>query len=124
MNARRMLLWLLLSCSLFAACAPVITKILASVQGDPWVEVCGSSGTMQLVLQQEEPQSPSESSAINNHCGYCLLQQYSPFIPTAEHRIQIAPAAQGRIRIGAVGTTIFKRFIRQAHHTRAPPTFS
>ena len=124
MNARRMLLWLLFSCSLFAACAPVITKILASAQGVTWVEVCGSSGAIQVALQQDEPQTPAAPKTADNDCGYCLLQQYSPFIPTAAHTIPIAPAMQGRIRLGAGGTTIFKRLIRQANHTRAPPTFS
>ncbi len=60
----------------------------------------------------------------DNHCGYCLLQQHFPSVPTASLTWNAAPATTERLSIGSGGTTIFTRFVRDAHHTRAPPAFS
>jgi hypothetical protein len=61
--------------------------------------------------------------AGDNHCGYCPLQQHSPVVPTDLYTWQAAAISTGRLVIGSSGTTVFKRFVRDAHPTRAPPAF-
>jgi hypothetical protein len=60
----------------------------------------------------------------DNHCGYCLLQEHSPFVPTVPATLSFTPVSSDRLALGSVGTTIFKRFIRYAHPPRAPPAFT
>jgi hypothetical protein len=117
----RRLAWLALCAMLFAAMAPTISKFLTTVQGVTWVEVCSINGTMQVALQQNDPQAPSDPIAADSHCAYCLLQQLTPVLHTLSnvgHGL-LAPAPYQPGIHGA--TAVFKRFVREAHRSRAPP---
>lgn len=118
------LAWLALCAMVLGAFAPSISKLLAASQGITWIEVCSAQGTQQINVDQVGKKSPEAPAMADNHCGYCMLQQYSPFIPTASVIWDFAPVASNRLTVGSGGTTIFKRLIRDAHPTRAPPAFS
>jgi hypothetical protein len=108
----------------FGAFAPSVSKLLAASQGIAWIEVCSAQGTKRIAVDLGGKQSPEAPAMADSHCGYCLLQQHSPFVPTASLTWDIAPPMSNRLSLGAGGTTIFRRFVRGAHHIRAPPAFS
>lgn len=108
----------------FGAFAPSISKLLATSQGFPWIEVCSAQGTKRIAVDLSGKQTPEVPAMADSHCGYCLLQQHSPFVPTAPVSRDFAPIASDRLPLGAGGTTISRRFVRDAHQTRAPPAFS
>ena len=120
----RRLAWLALCAVVFGAFAPSVSKLLAASQGLTWIEVCIAQGSKRVAVDLGGKPSPEAPAMADNHCGYCLLQQHSPFVPTASVNWDFAPLASDRLPLGAGGTTIFKRFVRDAHHTRAPPFFS
>lgn len=120
----RRLAWLALCAVVFGAFAPSVSKLLAASQGIAWIEVCSAQGTKRIAVDLGNKQSPETPAMADNHCGYCLLQQHSPFVPTASLTWDATPATSDRLILGSGGTTIFKRFVRDAHPTRAPPTFS
>jgi len=120
----RRLAWLVLCAMVFGAFAPSISKLLATSQGFAWIEVCSAQGTKRIAVDLNGKQTPEVPAMADSHCGYCLLQQHSPFVPTAPVSWDFAPASSDRLALGSGGTTIFKRFIRDAHPTRAPPAFS
>lgn len=125
----RRLAWLALCAMCMAACAPAISQLLHStpstVAATTWLEVCSAEG-MQMVPVQHDggPASPVEHDASEPHCGYCVLQQQLPYVPSLNHTGDVAPASAGRVRLGSGNTTVFARFIRDAHPTRAPPAFA
>jgi len=108
----------------FGALAPSISQVLATSQGVAWIEVCSAQGTKRIAVDLTGEQNPGAPAMADSHCGYCLLQQHSPFVPTAPTGWDFVPATSDRLALGSGGTTIFKRFIRDAHATRAPPAFS
>jgi len=120
----RRLAWLALCAMVFGACAPSISKWLATSQGFAWIEVCSAEGTKRIAVDLNGKQTPEAPAMADNHCGYCLLQEHSPFVPTVPATLSFTPVSSDRLALGSVGTTIFKRFIRYAHPTRAPPAFS
>lgn len=120
----RRLAWLALCAMVFGAFAPSISKLLATSQGFAWIEVCSAQGTKRIAVDLSGKQTPEAPAMADSHCGHCLLQQHSPFVPTAPVSWDFEPATSDRLALGSGGTTIFKRFIRDAHPTRAPPAFS
>lgn len=120
----RRLTWLALCAMVFGALAPSISKWLATSQGIAWIEVCSAQGTKRIAVDLNGKQTPEAPAMADSHCGYCLLQQHSPFVPTVPAAWDFAPVPSDRLALGSGGTTIFKRFIRDAHPTRAPPAFS
>jgi hypothetical protein len=108
----------------FGAFAPSISKLLATSQGIAWIEVCSAQGTKRIAVDLSGKQNPEAPAMADSHCGYCLLQQHLPFVPTVPATWDFAPVSSERLALGSGGTTIFKRFIRDAHPTRAPPAFS
>jgi hypothetical protein len=108
----------------FGAFAPSVSKLLAASQDITWIEVCIAHGTKPIAIELGTQGSPDAPTITENHCGYCLLQQHSPFVPTASLTWDAVPATSDRLSLGPGGTTIFKRFVRDAHHTRGPPAFS
>jgi hypothetical protein len=118
------LAWLALCAMVFGAFAPSISKFLAATQGISWVEICSTSGAKRVAIDLGSKKLPEAPMAGDNHCGYCLLQHHSPVIPTDPYTWETATVSTGRLLIGSGGTTVFKRFVRNAHPTRAPPAFS
>lgn len=120
----RRLAWLALCAVIFAAFAPSISKLLATSQGVTWIEICSTSGTKLGALDLGTKKTPDAPIATDSHCGYCLLQHHSPDVPTDPCTWDAATVSTGRLLIGSGGTTVFKRFVRNARPTRAPPAFS
>lgn len=119
----RRLAWLALCAMIFGAFAPSISKLLVATQGISWSDVCSASGAKRVVVNLVFSETPEMPMAGDVHCGYCLLQHYSPVIPTTFYSWELSLMSTGRLLIGSGGTTVFKRFIRDAHRTRAPPVF-
>lgn len=120
----RRLAWLALCAVVFGAFAPSVSTLLAASQEITWIEVCTTQGTKRVAMDEGNQESPRTPAMADNHCGYCLLQQQSPFVLTSWVTWDVAPATSGRLSQGSGGTTIFKRFVRDAHPSRAPPAFS
>lgn len=120
----RRLAWLALCAVIFAAFAPFISKLLATSQGVTWIEICSTNGTKLVALDLGTKKTPDTPMTADSHCGYCLLQQHSPFVPTLPYSSAMAAVSADRLLVGSGGGSIFKCFIRAAHHTRAPPAFS
>lgn len=120
----RRLVRLVLCVVIFGAFAPSISKLLAASQGGAWIEVCSAQGIKRVAVDFGEKEDTEVPAMADNHCGYCLLQQHSPFVPTVSVNCDFPPFASDRLPVGAGGTTLFKRFVRDAHRTRAPPFFS
>jgi hypothetical protein len=120
----RRLAWLALYAMVFGAFAPSISKFLAANQGISWVEICSTSGAKRVAVVLGSKKLPEAPMAGDSHCGYCLLQHHSPVVPTDPYAWEAATVSTSRLLIGSGGTTVFKRFIRDAHLTRAPPAFS
>ena len=117
------LAWLALCAVVFGAFAPPISKYLATSQGVSWVEVCSASGSKHVTIDLASKKLPEAPMADDNHCGYCLLQHHSPVVSTDPYMWEAATVSTGQLLINSGGTTVFKRFVRHAHPTRAPPTF-
>jgi len=120
----RRLAWLALCAMVFGAFAPSISKYLDATQGVSWVEVCSTSGSKRVTVDLGSKKLPGAPMAGDNHCGYCLLQHHSPVVPTDPYTWEATMVSTGRLLIGSGGTTVFKRFVRHAHLTRAPPALS
>jgi hypothetical protein len=108
----------------FSALAPSLSKLLATTQSFAKFELCSAGSIKQITIGLSEKQRPSTPSTVENHCGYCLLQQHVPFIPTLSLNWNITPFIVGRLSIGSGDSTIFNRFVQDAYHSRAPPVFS
>jgi hypothetical protein len=120
----RRLAWLALCAIIFAALAPSVSKLLATSQGSAWNEICSLNGTKLLSVDLSTKPPPDAPIVADKHCGYCFLQQHSPFVPTPPYSLAMEVASADCLPVGSGGTTFFKRFIRDARHTRAPPAFS
>lgn len=108
----------------FGAFAPPISKFLATSQGISWVEICSIGGAKRVAIDLNSKKLPEAPMAGDNHCGYCLLQHHTPVVPTDPYTWEATTVSTGRLLIGSGGATVFKRFVRNAHLTRAPPAFS
>jgi Protein of unknown function (DUF2946) len=116
------LAWLVLCVMVLAALAPSLSKLLA--QGLTWTEVCTARGS-KLVPVVQGGMSPSDGRVVaDNHCGYCLLQQHTPVVPTKPHAFHGAMLSCTRLALAQSASTHPTRFIRDAHRTRAPPILS
>jgi Protein of unknown function (DUF2946) len=124
----RQLAWLALCALLMGAVAPSISLLLARSQSgawaDAWADICRASGAQPGARDLGVQTPPSAPMAADIHCGYCLLQHYSPVVPTPTYSLNVAIASADRLPVGGGGTTLFKRFLWRAHHARAPPAFS
>jgi len=107
----------------FGAFAPAISQSLATSQGFAWIEVCSAQGTKWIAVDLSSEQTSGAPSMADSYCGYCLLPLHLPFVPTVPASWDFGPAPSDRLALGSGGTTIFKRFIRDAHPVRAPPAF-
>lgn len=121
---KKRLAWLTLCTIVFGTFAPYLSKLLATSQGQTWIEVCSSQGSKLVALDLGKKSSSDMPTTADNHCGYCLLQQNSPFVLNTFTTLDLAAVATGRLSIGPGGSTVFTRFVRNAHPPRAPPTFS
>ncbi len=119
----RRLAWLTLCAVIFGALAPSISKLLVATQGISWNDICSANGVKRAAVNLGSSELPEAPVADEAQCGYCLLQHYSPVIPTVSYNWELSSISTGRLLIGSSGTTVFKRFIRDAHRTRAPPVF-
>ncbi|MBK6961162.1 MAG: DUF2946 family protein [Gammaproteobacteria bacterium] len=95
-------------------------KLLAASQGVAWIEICSTNGTKFVALDLGTKKIPDAPMAIESHCGYCLLQQHSPVVPTPPYTLEVAAVSFDHLPFCS-GVSIFKRFARCAHYTRAPP---
>jgi hypothetical protein len=118
------LAWLVLCVMVLAALAPSLSKLLAQAQGLTWTEVCTARGS-KLVPVVQGSMSPSDGQVVaDNHCGYCLLQQHTPVVPTKPHAFPGAMLSGTRLALAPRVSTHPTRFMRDAHRTRAPPILS
>ena len=120
----RRLAWLALCAMVFGGFAPSISKFLAATQGTAWVEICGTGGAKLVAVDLGSKKLPEAPIAVDSHCSYCLLQHHSPGVPSDPYTWKGATISTGRLLIDGGGTNVFRRFIRDAHPTRAPPAFS
>jgi hypothetical protein len=120
----RRLAWLALCAMVFGALAPSISKYLDANQGVSWVEICSASGAKRVPVQLDSKNLPGTPTAGDNHCAYCLLQHHAPVVGTHPYAWEATTVSADRLLIGSGSTTVFKRFVRHAHLTRAPPAFS
>jgi len=108
----------------FGAFAPTISKILATTHRTIWIEICSPAGATRVAMDLTTDQSHDSHLTSDSHCGYCLLQQHFPALPSAEVALSPAAISTNRLSSGNGGTTIVKRIARSAHRTRAPPAIS
>jgi hypothetical protein len=108
----------------FGAFAPSISKYLDATQDVSWVEICSTSGSKLVSINLGSKNLPGAPMAGDNHCAYCLLQHHAPVVATHPYTWEATTVSAGRLLIGSGSTTVFKRFVRHAHLTRAPPAFS
>nr|WP_315465167.1 DUF2946 domain-containing protein [uncultured Rhodoferax sp.] len=120
----RIWLWLLAFACLFGAFAPTLSKYLDAKSNPAWVEVCTATGTQRISLETGLPLDSGEPAYKAEHCGYCLLQEHSPALTSTESHWTPSITTGQQLRIGSGNTTIPKRFLREAHQTRAPPALS
>lgn len=120
----RQLAWLALCAMVFGAVAPSISKFLAATQGIRWVEICGTSGSKHVTVDSGSNKVSEAPIAGDSHCDYCLLQHHSPIVPTDPYTWKTGTVLTDRLLTCSGRTTIFKRFTRDAHLSRAPPAFS
>ncbi|MYM84998.1 DUF2946 domain-containing protein [Duganella sp. FT50W] len=117
----RRVVWLALCGLIFAALSPAISKLLATSQGIEWTEICSAEGSKRIALDTTTKNVPNAPMAADSYCGYCVLQHYSPAIGTSSLSLTIAAASTVGALVGNEGRALFKRFVRDAHRTRAPP---
>lgn len=117
----RRVVWLALCGLMIAAVSPTISRLLATSQGIEWVEVCSSAGSKLVALETTAKKVPDAPMAADVYCGYCILQQYAPAVPTPLSSLTMAAMPSGGPPAGNEGRSLFKRFVRDAHRTRAPP---
>lgn len=115
------IVWLALCGLIFAAISPTVSKLLTTSQGIEWIEICSAEGTKRIALDTTAKKVPSAPMAADNYCGYCVLQHYSPAVPTPFSSLTMAAMPAADIPVGNQGRSLFKRFVRDAHRTRAPP---
>ncbi len=116
--------WWLLWAVAFASAAPAVSKWLAA-NNTIILEVCNSQGIQRIAVRLDTPTSTPETPvATEAACGYCILQHHCPALPS-EPALLGRPAMVGhRLTLGRGSTAVFQRFVRSAHHARAPPVFS
>jgi len=115
--------WLALCAMFFGAFAPSVSKYLDATQDVFWVEICSTSGAKLVPMDLGSKKLPEAPVAGDRHCAYCLLHHHSPVVPTVPYTWEAPTVSAGRLLIGSGSTTVFKRFVRHAHLTRAPPAF-
>lgn len=79
------LIWLMAALVLFAALAPMISKVLASNgagAGGVWVEVCSVSGTKLFELRAVTGLTDEPVGIEVAHCPFCLPQYQFRAAPT------------------------------------------
>lgn len=120
--------WLLACVMVFGSIAPQISKVLASRASGSitWLEVCGPQGMHQVAVSTAEADTSKVPSPWwqDIHCGYCVLQQHAPALPTLEATASMTVASSERLPLGGGRTSVPKRHAREAHPPRAPPLFS
>lgn len=120
--------WFLACVMVFGSIAPQISKVLASKASGAitWLEVCGPQGMHQVAVTTTNADAETAPSLWwkDIHCGYCVLQQHSPAVPTPETTISLTVASSERLPVGGGRTSVPKRHAREAHPPRAPPLFS
>lgn len=121
---RQRLSWLALCAIVLVSVAPGISKALAATQGVTWVEMCTINGLQRVPLDVGTQEMPDPSKDDSSYCGYCTLQQHFPILLSSSASFGCSPVAWHRLPVGNIDTAIVTRFIRYAHHTRAPPDFS
>lgn len=117
----RRLAWLALCVMVFGALAPSISRVLSTTRDVAWVEVCSANGLQRVVLDLGIDKGPAGPRADDGHCGYCVLQKHSPVLASSLPAWVTATPASDRLPVGTGGTTIVKRFPRDAHRPRGPP---
>jgi hypothetical protein len=119
------LAWSILCVMVWGGFAPFVSKWLAYSQGGTWTEVCTSQGTKLVPLPPQGATTTSDVPvASDTHCGYCLLQQHTPVVPTKPHAFHGAMLSGTRLALAPSASTHPTRFMRDAHRTRAPPILS
>ncbi|MEY2684364.1 MAG: hypothetical protein RJA09_1508 [Pseudomonadota bacterium] len=118
------LAWVALCAVAFGALAPTTARWLSSSRNTTWVEVCTAQGTKLLAVEANGGQRPSIPTLAENPCGYCLLQQQSPCVPTQMGTWGKVPNNDLRTSGMAGHKVTLARPRGGAHQPRAPPVFS
>ncbi|WP_326491049.1 DUF2946 domain-containing protein [Hydrogenophaga sp. NFH-34] len=113
----RLLLWAMI----LGALAPAISQARAAQRGIDWVDICTDQGVLRVALPADDGTPTAPKAALNEHCGYCILQHHTPVLPSAAALLPLAGALNDRVRVGGGHTTGFKRLERKANPPRAPP---
>lgn len=79
----RHIAWMCACFALIGAIAPAISKMVLAAQGVRWVEICSTEGRKLLAINDDGKELPRLPGLAEHACGYCLLQQQSPFVPSA-----------------------------------------
>ncbi|MBD8566177.1 DUF2946 domain-containing protein [Oxalobacteraceae sp. CFBP 13730] len=106
-----------------SAFAPSISKLSASSQDAAWAEICTAQGSKFVVLNSTAEKNIDALMVLDNHCGYCLLQHYSPFLSTPAYSFRMAEMPADASSIRSLGHFFVKRYAQKANLARAPPFF-
>jgi hypothetical protein len=118
------LTWLALCAVVFASLAPSVSRFLAQPELSILSEICSSNGKKLTFSDFSGNQSKPQGMTSDEHCGYCVLQHHTPFVASSSHSFSVPILPTDRIAIGSGGSTFFKRSVRNAHQSRAPPVVS
>jgi len=117
------LAWLALCAVLLSAFSPSISKLSATSQDAAWAEICSAQGSKFVTLKSAPDKNIEAIMVLDNHCGYCLLQHYSPFLSTPAYSLRMAEMPADASSIRSIGHFVVKRYAQKANLARAPPFF-
>ncbi len=120
----RRLAWLALLALVAGALAPTLARLFAEAPDVAWAEVCTRGGVKTVSAGPGSRKAPPAPMRADSPCAYCALQLHCPVLPSSTLALAIRGPATDRMAIGGGGTTILRRFVKDAHHTRAPPAWS
>lgn len=120
----RQFAWLALCAVVFGAFAPSVSRLLAVANQTTWVDICSATGTKRIAADQQSQESPESPLVADSHCGYCVLQHFSPALPSVPRSWAPPPASSHRLALGGDTSALPTRLVRDAYHSRAPPVLS
>lgn len=118
----QLLAWLALCVMVFGAAAPTISRTLASNSQLTWMEVCSASGTKRVAVTGNSTAGQEKIPVDGAHCGYCVLQQHAPTLPSAAPGIASLIAVLMHPVFFITDFTVVPALAPTAHRSRAPPT--
>jgi hypothetical protein len=117
----QLLAWLALCVMVFGAAAPTISRTLASNSQLTWMEVCSASGTKRVAAPGNSTTGQEKVPIDGAHCGYCVLQQHAPTLPSVAPGITSLIALLAHPVFFIADVTVVAVLAPTAHRSRAPP---